>query len=278
MHDRVERVDKSARLMTHAIRMLGTGNAFLPHQRHHSFLIFDGKHIIDAPPTALLSLRRAGISPAEIETIFITHLHGDHVFGLPFLLLEKKYISDREGNAHLTIVGSSGVKARLKTLCNLAFPGSLDDALDTVTFIETDTGTIDGWSWERFHVHHDDAVDPFGYRFEHDDGCSFVHSGDSGPCENLEHAIERSQLAVVEMGFPQWVPSDHHHKPDDIQSLAERQSHVKLLITHTFVDTPQSGFEPILTDELPDHPENVHHLEDGDVWNFQNSEWVPIKN
>ena len=57
--------------MTHAIRMLGTGNAFLPHQRHHSFLIFDRKHIIDAPPTALLSLRRAGISPAEIETIFV---------------------------------------------------------------------------------------------------------------------------------------------------------------------------------------------------------------
>ena len=29
--------------------MLGTGNAFLPHQRHHSFLIFDGKHIIESP-------------------------------------------------------------------------------------------------------------------------------------------------------------------------------------------------------------------------------------
>ena len=69
--------------------MLGTGNAFLPHQRHHSFLIFDGKHIIDAPPTALLSLRRAGISPAEIETIFVTHLHGDHVFGLPFYSLRR---------------------------------------------------------------------------------------------------------------------------------------------------------------------------------------------
>ena len=52
--------------MTHEVRMLGTGNAFLPHLRHHSFLIFDGKHIIDAPPTALLSLRRAGISPADI--------------------------------------------------------------------------------------------------------------------------------------------------------------------------------------------------------------------
>ena len=264
--------------MTHAIRMLGTGNAFLPHQRHHSFLIFDGKHIIDAPPTALLSLRRAGISPADIETIFITHLHGDHVFGLPFLLLEKKYISDRSGESQLTIVGSSGVKDRLRTLCSLAFPGSLDDALDNVIFIETDSGAIDGWNWERFRVHHDDAVDPFGYRFEHTDGCSFVHSGDSGPCENLERAIERSQLAVVEMGFPQWVPSDHHHKPDDIQALSERQSHVKLLITHTFIDSPKSEFEPILTDVIPNHPENVHHLEDGDVWNFQNSEWIHIEN
>ena len=264
--------------MTHAIRMLGTGNAFLPHQRHHSFLIFDGKHIIDAPPTALLSLRRAGISPADIETIFITHLHGDHVFGLPFLLLEKKYISDRDGESQLTIVGSSGVKDRLRTLCNLAFPGSLDDALDNVIFVETDSGEIDGWNWERFRVHHDDAVDPFGYRFEHTDGCSFVHSGDSGPCENLERAIERSQLAVVEMGFPQWVPSDHHHKPDDIQALSERQSHAKLLITHTFIDSPKSEFQPILTDAIPNHPENVHHLEDGDVWNFQNSEWIHIKN
>jgi len=258
--------------------MLGTGNAFLPHQRYHSFLIFDRKHIIDAPPTALLSLRREGISPADIETIFITHLHGDHVFGLPFLLLERKYISDREGNQPLTIVGSSSVKDRLAQLCGLAFPGSLDDALDKVRFIEAEEGDIHGWKWERFRVHHDDAVDPFGYRFEHPDGCSFVHSGDSGPCENLEDAIQRSQLAVVEMGFPEWVPSDHHHKPGDIQSLAERQANTQLLITHTFIDSKHSTFVPVLTKMFPDHPKNVHHLEDGDTWTFQNSEWKRVEN
>jgi len=79
------------------------------------------------------------------------------------------------------------------------------------------------------------------------------------------------------MGFPQWVPSDHHHKPNDIQSLAERQSDVSLLITHTFIDAKNSEYDPILTDSIPDHPENVHHLEDGDVWIFQNSEWAPMK-
>ena len=35
--------------MAHRIEMLGTGNAFLPHGRHHSFALFDGHNIIDAP-------------------------------------------------------------------------------------------------------------------------------------------------------------------------------------------------------------------------------------
>ena len=53
--------------------MLGTGNAFLPYGRYHSFAMIDGKHIIDCPPTALASFRREGHSVSDIETIFITH-------------------------------------------------------------------------------------------------------------------------------------------------------------------------------------------------------------
>ena len=63
--------------MTPRIDVLGTGNAFLPNGRHHSFSMFDGKHIIDAPPTALASLRRAGIAVSDIESVFVTHIHGD---------------------------------------------------------------------------------------------------------------------------------------------------------------------------------------------------------
>ena len=98
--------------MAHEIIMLGTGNAFLPNGRHHSFVIFDKKHIIDAPPTALTSLRENGVRISEISTIFITHLHGDHIFGLPFLLLERTYISDRELSKPLTIVAAPGGKKK----------------------------------------------------------------------------------------------------------------------------------------------------------------------
>ena len=189
--------------MAHKVKMLGTGNAFLPNGRLHSHVLIDDKHLIDAPPTALIGLRSRGIPVNTIETIFITHLHGDHVFGLPFLFLERQYISDREGISPLKIIAAPGAKERITHLCNLAYPGSLEKFLTQITWIEDATGiTEDGWSWERFRVHHDDSVDPFGYRFESSDGASVVHSGDSGPCDSLYQAIGRSQLGVVEMGLP----------------------------------------------------------------------------
>lgn len=260
--------------MAHKVKMLGTGNAFLPNGRLHSLVLIDDKHLIDAPPTALIGLRSRGIPVNTIETIFITHLHGDHVFGLPFLFLERQYISDREGISPLKIIAAPGAKERITHLCNLAYPGSLEKFLTQITWIEDATGiTDDGWSWERFRVHHDDSVDPFGYRFESSDGASVVHSGDSGPCDSLYQAIGRSQLGVVEMGLPEWVDSDHHHKPSDIEKLAEMYPSTKFVITHTYIDDKDSKFPKITESKFPNHPSNVHHASDGDEFIWNNGHW-----
>ena len=258
--------------MAPRIDMLGTGNAFLPHGRHHSFAMIDGCHIIDAPPTALAGLRRRGINVADLRTVFITHVHGDHVFGFPFLLLERKYISDREGKKPLTVVGTPFVKERLTHLCQLAFPGSLDSMIEHVNWVMDDKGALDdGWSWERFKVHHDDAVEPHGYRFQHPNGASFVHSGDSGPCEPLYDAIERSDFAVLEMGFPDWVPSTHHHKPMDVRALSERCS-TPLGLTHTYIDDA-SSFPTVLESEFPEFQDHVKHLRDLDQIVWDGAKW-----
>ena len=129
--------------MAHEVVMLGTGNAFLPYGRYHSFAMIDKKHIIDCPPTALASLRREGQSVSDIETIFITHVHGDHVFGFPFLLLERRYISDRANEKPLTVVAAPGVKARLKQLCDLAYPGSLEESFERIQWRETSVGELE---------------------------------------------------------------------------------------------------------------------------------------
>ena len=264
--------------MAHSVRMLGTGNAFLPNGRLHSLVLIDQKHLVDAPPTALIALRQNGITVDSIETIFITHLHGDHIFGLPFLFLERMYISDRESKRPLRIVAAPGAKEVILEICNLAYPGTLLRFWPNIIWCEDETGTTDdGWSWERFRVHHDDSVDPFGYRFVSKDGASVVHSGDSGPCETLYNSISMSGLAVVEMGLPEWVESDHHHKPSDIQSLAELYPNTKLIITHTFIDDKNSKFPTITESKFPSHPDNVHHASDGDLLHWEKGHWKKVE-
>lgn len=239
------------------VELLGSGNAFLPSGRLHSFLAIDRHIIIDCPPTALASLRIAGISPADIDTILITHVHGDHVFGFPFLLLERKYISDREGLRNLTVAGSSGVKERLIHLCQLAYPGSLEEIIETINWV--DIPEVNGWKMERFEVLHDPEVDPHGWMLSHEEGWSMIHSGDSGPCDELWTRIGMCDFAVVEMGVPEWVQTEHHHKPSDILNLANKYPKTQIVVTHTYIDSDYQ----IITKEVPDFPENVIHGDDG---------------
>ena len=242
------------------VELLGSGNAFLPSGRHHSFLIIDKHIIIDCPPTALSSLRRARISPADIDTILITHVHGDHVFGFPFFILERKYISDRDGLKPLTVAGSPIVKERLSELCKLAYPGSLDDILQEIIWV--DTPQLQDWDTERFEVVHQPAVEPHGWMLTHSDGWSMLHSGDSGPCEELWTRIGRCSFAVVEMGVPEYVQTKEHHKPSDIEKLAAKFPSTHILLTHTYIDSDYQ----ILTTDIPQFPSNVTHGEDGMIF------------
>ena len=66
-------------------------------------------------------MRRLGLHPNEIDTVFVTHLHGDHFGGLPWLLIDAIYVINR--TRPLVVTGPRGIEARFLTAAEALYPG-----------------------------------------------------------------------------------------------------------------------------------------------------------
>lgn len=86
----------------------------------------DRKVLIDTPPDILQSLAQCGIPLTDLETIVLTHYHGDHYFGLPFLLFNlymdmQDSMNESKRPAHrLKIFGPPGLQTKLRQILSLA--------------------------------------------------------------------------------------------------------------------------------------------------------------
>lgn len=68
--------------------------------------------LFDCGEGTQMQILRTNIRPRKIEKIFITHLHGDHIFGLPGLLSSRSF---QGGNTPLEIYGPKGIETFIKT-------------------------------------------------------------------------------------------------------------------------------------------------------------------
>ena len=88
---------------TLSVHILGCGSA-LPTTKHNpsaQALTLRGKvYLVDCGEGTQLQIRRQGLHFGRIYTIFISHLHGDHCFGLPGLLSTLSMLG-RTGELHI---------------------------------------------------------------------------------------------------------------------------------------------------------------------------------
>ncbi|MCS2155129.1 ribonuclease Z [Scandinavium goeteborgense] len=101
--------------------------------------------------------------PGKLDKIFITHLHGDHLFGLPGLLCSRSM----QGNpSPLTIYGPKGIKEFVEMALRLS--GSWTDYPLTVEEISAGEVFDDGlFKVTAYPLNH--PVECFGYRIEQHD-------------------------------------------------------------------------------------------------------------
>lgn len=95
------------------LTIIGSGSALPMHGRHPSSQVLqygESFFMIDCGEGTQERLRSAGIKPFKIRTILISHLHGDHLFGLPGLLGSYSHLKRSEP---LTIYGPPGIRGFL---------------------------------------------------------------------------------------------------------------------------------------------------------------------
>ena len=89
---------------------LGTAAAVPDPDRNHSGILIttnDRHYMFDCGHGATHQLLRANVHPAKVDTVFLSHLHYDHIADFPFFLLTS-WISDRE-NAPV-VLGPPGTR------------------------------------------------------------------------------------------------------------------------------------------------------------------------
>ncbi|AUV00341.1 ribonuclease BN [Phytobacter ursingii] len=108
-------------------------------------------------------LLRTSFNPGKLDRIFITHLHGDHLFGLPGLLCSRSMA----GNAQpLTIYGPKGIREFVET--SLRLSGSWTDYPLTIEEVSEGLVVDDGLRRvTAFALNH--PVECYGYRIEEHD-------------------------------------------------------------------------------------------------------------
>lgn len=98
------------------------------------------------------------IKPGRIEKIFITHLHGDHIYGLPGLLASRSF---QGGESQLTVYGPSGIKEYIET--SLRVSGTyLKYRLEIVEIKEGILFSDDEFTVEARKLEH--GIPSFGFR------------------------------------------------------------------------------------------------------------------
>lgn len=187
--------------------------------------------LLDCGASAVPALKRYGINVHSIETILLTHLHGDHFGGIPFYILDAQFA---KRTAPLTIAGPPGTEKRVLDAMEVMFPGlsETDHAFD-ITFTELDeqrsvsVGTL---QVTASRVVHPSGAPPYALRVEVDD-TALGYSADTEWIDSLIDAARDTDVFICEAYFYEKdIP--YHLDYETLRSHRDELDCDRLIITH----------------------------------------------
>jgi ribonuclease BN (tRNA processing enzyme) len=222
--------------MAVTLEILGCGDAFGSGGRFNSCYLLasgEGLTLVDCGGSAPAALQQRGIAQPDIGVIVLTHLHGDHFAGVPFLLLDAAY--NRQRAAPLLIAGPPGLEARIMETLDLLFPGAPVRVRERVplTIVELEAHvarTVGHLSVTPFAVQHPSGAPSYALRIALEDKV-VAFSGDAAWDGVLAAVSREADLFVCECtGYREAVP--FHVSLTDLEAHQEELSARRIVLAH----------------------------------------------
>ena len=169
----------------------------------------------------------------DIEHIFYTHFHNDHINDLGAIIWSNNYGYFRKKALHL--YGPNGFKQYLKILLDSVLriknPLKLSFKILVNEMKNDSTVKINNITIKSKRTKH--TENSIAYRIEHNNKI-IAYSGDTDYCDGIIEAAKNADLLILECSFPDEKRMKGHLTPSLAGIIARKAKAKKLVLTHFY--------------------------------------------
>ncbi|MGD2176640.1 MAG: MBL fold metallo-hydrolase [Anaerolineae bacterium] len=232
------------------VTFLGTGDAFSAGRRTNLALLIECREfrmLVETGPVVVQQLNRVGLRSSDIDHLFVSHAHGDHVLGFPMLALNRL-----QAPGPLHVYAGPSTIASLRILSALAFSSLRPDQLNLHWHSLSEEGLDEtdlpmGVTLRTVVPDHPPDAPTLAARWDFDDGPSVTFITDTRPGDVAVELARDSDLLIHEASFsavlePEASPGDHYHSTaEQAGDIARQAGCRRLALVHL---GPEIGEHP----------------------------------
>lgn len=234
------------------VTVLGSGT-ILPSERRgpSGYLVETGevRVLLDGGPGTARTLARCGFGLGDLDHVFYTHFHVDHIGDLvPILFaLRNPSLSRRRP---LSLIGPPGFLDLTERL-TAAFswiPAGCRDGRYSFGELSPGRHVVADLDVEVIGVNH--SPEAVGYRLRGPSGRVLAYSGDTGPCEGAVTLGAGAEVYILECAFPDEMAIPTHMTPSACADAARRAGPTRLVLTHFYPEmeaAPAEAFREVMS-------------------------------